>query len=81
MFYKRLCDQWEYESDDAIAKLERQQGHELTEAQKAIFRKRGGHRYAIPDGARWGDVKAVSTNISEELTGAMQVVVKERQRV
>ena len=58
MFYKRLCDQWEYESGDAIAKLERQQGHELTEAQKAI-----------------------STNISEELTGAMQVVGEERQRV
>jgi hypothetical protein len=26
MFYKRLCDQWECEADDAIAELERQQG-------------------------------------------------------
>jgi len=25
MFYKRLCDQWECEADDAIAELERQQ--------------------------------------------------------
>jgi len=24
MFYKRLCDQWENEADDAIAELERQ---------------------------------------------------------
>ena len=61
-FYKRLCDQWEWEADDAIAEQERQQGRTFTEAQKAIFRKRGEHRYAIPDGSRWGDVKAVSVN-------------------
>ena len=35
MFYKRLCDQWEGEADDAIAELERQQGHEFTETRKA----------------------------------------------
>ena len=81
MFYKRLCDQWECEADDAIAELERQQGHEFTEAQKAIFRKRGEHRYAIPDGARWGDVKAVSTNIGEVLTGAMRAVANANQEL
>ena len=81
MFYKRLCDQWEREADDAIAELERQQGHEFTEAQKAIFRKRGEHRYAIPDGARWGDVKAVSTNIGEVLTGAMRAVANANQEL
>ena len=36
MFYKRLCDQWEWEADDSIAELERQQGREFTEAEKAI---------------------------------------------
>ena len=74
MFYKRLCDQWEWEADDAIAEQERQQGRPFTEAQKAIFRKRGEHRYAIPDGSRWGDVKAVSVNIGETLTSAMRAV-------
>ena len=74
MFYKRLCDQWEWEADDAIAEQERQQGRPFTEAQKAIFRKRGEHRYAIPDGSRWGDVKAVSVNIGEALTRAMRAV-------
>ena len=64
MFYKRLCDQWEGEADDAIAEQERQQGRTFTEVQKAIFRKRGEHRYAIPDGSRWGDIKAVSVNWS-----------------
>ena len=81
MFYKRLCDQWEGEADDAIAELERQQGHEFTETRKAIFRKRGDHRYAIPDGARWGDVKAVSTNIGEALTRAMQAVASANQEL
>jgi type I restriction-modification system DNA methylase subunit len=62
MFFKRLCDQWEGEADDAIADLERQQGRSFTEQQKAVFRKRGEHRFKIPDGSRWGDVKAASTN-------------------
>ena len=74
MFYKRLCDQWEWEADDAIAEQERQQGRVFTETEKAIFRKRGEHRYAIPDGSRWGDVKAVSANIGEALTRATRAV-------
>ena len=74
MFYKRLCDQWENEADEAIAELERQQGRLFTEAQKAIFRARGEHRFSIPEGARWGDVLAVSENIGEKLTDAMRAV-------
>ena len=74
MFYKRLCDQWEWEAEDAIAEQERQQGRAFTEAQKATFRKLEVHRYAIPDGSRWGDVKAVSVNIGEALTRAMRAV-------
>jgi hypothetical protein len=31
MFFKRLCDEWEYEADDAIAELERQQRRTFTE--------------------------------------------------
>ena len=57
MFYKRLCDQWENEADEAIADLERQQGHQFSEAQKAVFRARGEHRFSIPNGSRWGDVQ------------------------
>jgi len=74
MFYKRLCDQWECEADDAIAELERQQGRAFSEKEKAVFRKRGEHRFQIPDGARWGDVKAASTNLGEVLTKAMRAV-------
>jgi type I restriction enzyme M protein len=74
MFFKRLCDQWRGEADDAIVVLERQQGRSFTEQQKEIFRKRGEHRFKIPDGSRWGDVKAASTNIGEVLTKAMRAV-------
>ena len=74
MFYKRLCDQWECEAEDAIAELERQQSRAFNENEKAVFRKRGEHRFKIPDGSRWGDVKAASTNIGEVLTKAMRAV-------
>jgi len=74
MFYKRLCDQWECEADDAIAELERQQGRAFSEKEKAVFRKRGEHRFKIPDGSRWGDVKAESTNIGKALTAATRAV-------
>ena len=74
MFYKRLCDQWDNEADDAIAELERQQGREFTEAQKAVFRARGEHRFSIPAGSHWGDVLAVSEEIGKKLTDSMRAV-------
>ncbi|HYN77637.1 MAG TPA: class I SAM-dependent DNA methyltransferase [Lamprocystis sp. (in: g-proteobacteria)] len=74
MFYKRLCDQWENEADEAIAELERQQGRAFTEAQKAVFRAREKHRYSIPAGNRWGDVLGESVNLGAKLTRAMRAV-------
>ena len=74
MFYKRLFDHWENEADEAIAVLERQQGKQFTDEQKAVFRARGEHRFSIPDGSRWGDVLAASTNLGEKLTQAMRAV-------
>lgn len=81
MFYKRLCDQWENEADEAIAELERQQGRQFTEAQKAVFRARGEHRFSIPDGSRWGDVLAESTNLGEKLTQAMRAVANANEEL
>src|SRR5437870_12482508 len=63
MFYKRLCDQWENEADEAITELERQQGRGFSETEQAVFRARGDHRFSIPQGSRWGDVLAASTNL------------------
>ena len=81
MFYKRLCDQWECEADDAIAELEKQQGHQFTEKQKEIFRKRRDHRFSIPEGSRWKDVLSVSTNVGEVLTKAMKAVANDNDEL
>src|SRR5256885_1080271 len=81
MFYKRLCDQWEGEADDAIAELERQQGRAFSDKEKAVFRKRGEHRFQIPDGSRWGDVKAASTNLGGVLTKAMRAVANANEEL
>jgi type I restriction enzyme M protein len=81
MFYKRLCDQWENEADEAIAELERQQGKPFSEKQKAVFRARGEHRFKIPEGSRWGDVLAVSENIGEKLTDAMRAVANANEEL
>lgn len=81
MFYKRLCDQWECEADDAIAELERQQGRVLTDREKAVFRRRGEHRFQIPDGSRWGDVKSAATNLGEVLTKAMRTVANANEEL
>jgi type I restriction enzyme M protein len=80
-FYKRLCDQWECEADDAIAEQERQQGRPFTEQQKVVFRKRGEHRFEIPDGSRWSDVKAVAVDIGKVLTDAMRAVSSANQEL
>lgn len=74
MFYKRLCDQWEHEADDAIVELERQQGRTFSDAQKAVFRARGEHRFRIPEGNRWGDILASSIDLGRKLTAAMRAV-------
>jgi len=81
MFYKRLCDQWENEADEAIAEQERQQGRLFTEKEKAIFRARGEHRFNIREGSRWGDVLAVSENIGEKLTDAMRSVANANEEL
>jgi type I restriction-modification system DNA methylase subunit len=74
MFYKRLCDQWEHEADEAIAEQERITGRAFSDAQKAVFRARGEHRFLIPEGSRWGDVLATSIELGRKLTAAMRAV-------
>ena len=81
MFYKRLCDQWEQEADEAIAEQEDIQKRKLTDKEKAIFRIRNNHRYRIPEGCRWGDVLAESVDIGKKLTAAMHSVAQENNEL
>ncbi|MEW6071197.1 MAG: type I restriction-modification system subunit M N-terminal domain-containing protein [Planctomycetota bacterium] len=52
MFYKRLGDQWECETDEAISELERQQGRSFSDRERAVFRKRREHRFQDMDSGR-----------------------------
>lgn len=74
VLFKQLSDQWESEADDAIAEQERHKGRSLAKQQGAALRKRGQHRFKIPDGASWSDVRAASTNVGKALTKAMREV-------
>ena len=53
----------------------------VSEAQKAVFRARGEHRFSIPNGSRWGDVLAESTNLGEKLTDAMRAVANANEEL
>jgi type I restriction enzyme M protein len=73
LFFKRLSDEWDYEADEKIKKMEEERGNPFTEAQRAALRATGGiHRFVIPSGCHWNDVLAVSENIGEVLTRAMR---------
>jgi type I restriction enzyme M protein len=61
--------------------LERQQQRQFTDAQKAVFRARGEHRFCIPDGSRWVDVLAASTNLGEKLTQAMRATANANEEL
>jgi hypothetical protein len=74
MFYKRLCDQWTCEVDEAITEIEQRTGRPLSEAQKSVLRVRNRHRFTIPPGAHWGDVMADAVTTGETLTKAMRAV-------
>lgn len=71
MFFKRLSDQWDYEANETINKLETEHGRAFSEAQRtALLKSDNIHRFKIPDGCHWDDVLAVSQNIGERLTAA-----------
>ena len=73
MFFKRLCDQWDYEAEEKIGELEKERGRPFTEAQHSALRARGDiHRFTVPSGCHWQDVLRVAENIGEVLTKAMR---------
>jgi hypothetical protein len=47
----------------------------------STFRKRGEHRFNIPDGSRWDNVKAVGVDIGKVLTHAMRAVANANEEL
>ena len=53
LFFKRICDVWDEEYDEIV--------DETSDTELALFPE--SHRFQIPDGCHWNDVRAVATNV------------------
>ena len=81
MFYKRLCDQWENEADEAIAEQETAAGPHIHRAAEGDLPRARRAPVQNPRRRRWGDVMAASTNIGEKLTEAMRAVANANEEL
>jgi type I restriction enzyme M protein len=64
LFFKRICDVWEEEFEQRLS-----QYHD-----KEIAASPDEHRFHIPDGAFWNDVRKHTTNIGEHLNAAFHAI-------
>jgi len=72
LFFKRLSDQFDCEADEKIEQLEKERGSAFTDAQRAKLRNQPDiHRFKIPEGFHWSDVRNESTDTGKKLTDAM----------
>jgi len=67
LFFKRLCDVYDEES----AQLCEEFGEDVDEA---FFPE--AHRFQIPPGAHWRDVRETTTNVGREIQNAMRAIEK-----
>jgi len=65
LFYKRLCDVWEEEYEERLAEYD---GDEELAADP------DEHRFHIPEGQFWRDVRKLTSNIGEHLNGAFHAL-------
>lgn len=66
LFFKRICDQWDEES----AAMQAQYGEDFADE----------HRFQIPEGAHWNDVRATPSNVGTALANAMRAVEAANQK-
>lgn len=65
LFFKRISDVWDEEYQRAFDDSE-------GDVDYAAFAE--NHRFQMPDGAHWSDVRAVTTNVGQALQGAMRAI-------
>lgn len=70
LFFKRLCDVYDEEYGRALA----ESGGDVDYAAFAE-----NHRFQIPDGAHWRDVRAVTTNVGQALQNALRAIEQANQ--
>jgi type I restriction enzyme M protein len=67
LFFKRISDVWDEEYEQAI----KESNGDLDYASFAE-----NHRFQIPDGAHWNDVRQVTRNVGQTLQAAMRAIEK-----
>ena len=70
LFFKRLCDVYDEEFAAALA----ESGGDVDYAAFAE-----NHRFQIPDGAHWRDVRSVTTNVGQALQNALRAIEQANQ--
>lgn len=66
LFFKRICDQWDEENAAMIAEY----GEDFADE----------HRFQLPEGAHWNDVRATPKNVGTALSNAMRAVEAANQK-
>lgn len=64
LFFKRICDVYDEESEQAL--------DEYGDPQSALFRE--NHRFQIPAGAHWDDVRSITENVGLSIQRAMREI-------
>lgn len=64
LFFKRICDVWDEEYNEIVA--------ESGDPELALFPE--SHRFQIPEGCHWNDVRAVASNVGSALQRAMREI-------
>lgn len=72
LFFKRLCDVYDEEYQHALAESGGDVGY-------ATFDE--NHRFRIPQGAHWRDVRATATNVGQAIQQAMREIEKANERL
>lgn len=72
LFYKRLCDVWDEEYEDRLAKYK---------GNAAMAASPDEHRFHIPPGHFWADVRKKTTNLGEHLNAAFEAIEDANQRL
>lgn len=67
LFYKRICDVYNEEYEKALKE---------SDGDKEYAKFAENHRFQIPKGAHWNDVREVTVNVGKELQDAMREIEK-----
>lgn len=67
LFYKRLCDVYDEEYEKALKE---------SDGDKEYAKFEENHRFQIPKGAHWNDVREVTVNVGKALQDAMRKIEK-----